>query len=165
MIKSDEGTKRSYGESGFAAHWVQTFEMCLVQQQLACQNLESVADSLPVLLNVDEVLALSLSLVTALKDIHSFEEDDIFPKLISHAARWHAIIETVERLKSEHLEDEDYALNVCTALQEYLTKQDHRSSENLGWMLRGLFETIRRHVAFEREHILPLVNQIARADH
>jgi hypothetical protein len=29
--------------------------------------------------------------------------------------------------------------------------------EALGFMLRAFFETIRRHVAFEREHVIPTI--------
>ena len=31
--------------------------------------------------------------------------------------------------------------------------------EAVGFMLRGLFETLRRHIAFEREHVLPIVGR------
>ena len=64
--------------------------------------------------------------------------------------------ETVLRLKNEHLGDEDFAEDIGAALQNYVMQQNQQQAESLGWMLRGFFENIRRHVAFEREHILPL---------
>lgn len=31
------------------------------------------------------------------------------------------------------------------------------NAEAIGFMLRGFFEGLRRHIAFEREHVLPMI--------
>lgn len=66
--------------------------------------------------------------------------------------------DVLNRLESEHHNDEDYAESVAQAIGCYVLCDDHRKAESLSWMLRGFFESIRRHIAFEREHILPFLD-------
>jgi hemerythrin-like domain-containing protein len=118
-----------------------------------CSVLEEIADSLPD--RVDPLMCLSTAntLLPMLRNIHRYEEDTIFP---AYAA---ATDDTggVERLKAEHLEDECFADELTEALLRAGHCGTAANPEALGFMLRGFFETIRRHVAFEREHILPAI--------
>jgi iron-sulfur cluster repair protein YtfE (RIC family) len=130
---------------------------CLDQQKLICAKLEKIADALPA---IDDAATLEIlnSLPGLLLMVHEFEESHIFPLVLEDGQR--ALTETIDRLKQEHVGDEDYAEDVCSAIQTYLTQKDRAHAESLSWMLRGFFESIRRHIAFEREHILPLASRI-----
>jgi hypothetical protein len=61
----------------------------------------------------------------------------------------------VERLRAEHIEDECFAGELTEALLVLGRDGSVDNPEALGFMLRGFFEAQRRHVAFEREHVLP----------
>ena len=116
-----------------------------------CAALEEIADSLPD--RVDTLMCLSTAntLLPMLRNIHRYEEETIFP---AYAAVTHDT-GCVERLKAEHLEDECFADELTEALLLAGHGGTVANPEALGFMLRGFFETIRRHVAFERELILP----------
>ncbi|CAN7373904.1 hypothetical protein LJR235_002171 [Pararhizobium sp. LjRoot235] len=64
---------------------------------------------------------------------------------------------STQRLRIEHVEDECFA----DELTEILFKIGHEgvvaNAEMFGFMLRGFFEGTRRHIAFESEHIAPIV--------
>ena len=141
------------------ADWVQILEDYMNLQLVLCSKLESIADSLPVLSETNSAYEASQSLVTLLRTVHKFEEGTVFPQLQKHVAARKDLDVTINRLKNEHVGDEDFAEDVSAALTKYLYKQDHQQAESLGWMLRGLFENLRRHIAFEREHILPLAQE------
>jgi hemerythrin-like domain-containing protein len=64
---------------------------------------------------------------------------------------------TVERLRYEHWEDESFADEVADALIRFVTDRASSNAETLAYMLRGFFEGLRRHIAFEREHIVPIL--------
>ena len=66
---------------------------------------------------------------------------------------------SIERLRFEHLGDEEFASDLCSSLRQFVTDRATSNVESLAWMLRGFFEGVRRHIAFEREHILPLVQR------
>ena len=41
--------------------------------------------------------------------------------------------------------------------------ENSRNPETIGYMLRGFFEGIRRHIAFVGEHSIPKIRQLAEA--
>ncbi|MEO9168132.1 MAG: hemerythrin domain-containing protein [Aestuariivirga sp.] len=130
----------------------------LDRQQAICDELEAIADSLPSRINDQVCLQISQTLPALLKQIHDFEETQLFPQLLKRYFANAELKQTTERLCSEHLSDEDFADDLCTALLTNITNVNHIVAESQGWMLRGLFENLRRHIAFEREHILPLID-------
>jgi hypothetical protein len=134
----------------------------LDQQQLICVELEAIADSLPVSINNQASLKTADSLLPLMKQAHQFEETELFPELLKDRKTGQQLRETVERLQHEHLGDEDFAEEVYNAIKTYVSEMDRSKAESLGWMLRGFFQSIRRHIAFEREHILPLAKRIGR---
>ncbi len=137
-----------------------TFSDYLDRQRAICDDLESIADSLPNNLNNQICLQASKTLLPLIKQAHQFEEAQLFPVLRGAGYSHLGLDQTIKRLNSEHLCDEDYAEDLCKAIQNYLVTADHSRAECLGWMLRGFFENIRRHVACEREQILPLINKL-----
>lgn len=162
MRISDKKAKQFSTLDYLGSNLVKTLVGHFDQQQMLCAKLESIADSLPTLLDPASALETSQKMVSLLKHIHNFEEKNLFPLLLKHATSFEFIEETIQRLKNEHLGDEDFSEDVSAALLTYITQRNRPQAESLSWMLRGVFENIRRHVAFEREHILPLAILIER---
>lgn len=119
-----------------------------------CDRLEAIADSLPWQIDRLECLKVAGELSPSLRKDHAFEESHVFPAF-EITGRKAESARSVARLKEEHIADE------CAAaeLSEVLLRIGHGGGidnpEALGFMLRALFQALRRHVAFEREHVLP----------
>ena len=129
------------------------FDACLDRQLELCLALEALADSLPSQLDTHAAMMLVNRLPSTLARCHRLEERMVFPVLrISNRD----LSPILERLRTEHLEDEDQAEDVCEAVKTFVTHRSKAGAEEIGYMLRGLFTQMRRHVAFDREHVLPL---------
>jgi hypothetical protein len=63
---------------------------------------------------------------------------------------------TLNRLRFEHCEDECFAEELTEALNALGTGNPDVNIEAIGYMLRGFFEAMRRHIAFESEMLLPI---------
>lgn len=123
-------------------------------EQLAlCRELEEIADSLPASINRQKCIYAAKALGPLIKGIHHYEETVLFPQLEASPDATDALGPTLERLKFEHCEDECFAEELTDALLK-LGSGDRVNMEAVGYMLRGFFEGIRRHIAFEREHLL-----------
>ena len=123
-----------------------------------CAAMEAIADALPSAVDRMECLRIASELVPLLRESHRYEEETIFPVFekvqgASHPAR----AASVRRLQAEHVEDECAAQDLTEVLLEIGHGAAVDNPEALGFMLRAFFETLRRHIAFEREHILPIV--------
>lgn len=125
-----------------------------LQYDLSCR-LENLADNLPRSVDVQECLLLARHVPIIVQSAHSFEEEMVFPVLAVGSGG--ALAKSLERLRFEHWEDEDFGFEVSEALHQFATKADSVNADALAYMLRGFFEGLRRHVAFEREHIMPLL--------
>ena len=126
-----------------------------------CTMLEEVADSLPGRIDRLKCLHLASELVPLLRSIHDFEETAVFP-LFRCAARCDLASGcSIRRLKSEHIEDEAYADELSEVLMHAGHGQAICNPDAFGFMLRGFFTTLRRHVAFEQSFFLP---SLARCD-
>ncbi|TCT40310.1 hemerythrin domain-containing protein [Martelella mediterranea] len=117
-----------------------------------CDSLESIADSLPA--NVDRRICHSLSqeLVPAIKAAQEFEEMKIFPAVRKAAGGRESVLETVSRLEYEHFEDLCFAEEVADVLRR-LSNGAAVNIEAVGYMLRGLFGALRRHIVFEEGYL------------
>jgi len=121
-------------------------------EQLAlCNELEAIADSLPSSVDRQKCLYAAKMLGPLVHDIHEYEEAVLFPWIESE--RGPQLRETIERLKFEHCEDECFAEELTDALLK-LGMGDVVNMEAVGYMLRGFFEGMRRHIAFERDCLL-----------
>lgn len=134
-----------------------SFVRHLTLQLDLCNRLEELADALPANIVAQECLLLARSIVPVLRRAHQFEENLLFPA-ISHAFATDASIAgTLARLRCEHWEDESFAGELRDGLIGFLKDPGRCNIDALAYMLRGFFEGLRRHVAFDREHILPLL--------
>ncbi|MCX7304898.1 MAG: hemerythrin domain-containing protein [Hyphomicrobiales bacterium] len=121
-----------------------------------CDVLESVADMLPA---VDRGVCLRAAahLLPVVREAHAFEERSLFPAFEQSRSSG----KSLRRLRGEHVEDEALAEELTETLLRIGHGGNVDNPEALGFMLRTFFETMRRHVAFEREHVVPLVRSSA----
>ena len=123
-----------------------------------CEALEEIADSLPGQVDRLKCIGIASALVPLLRSIHQYEEEIVYPAY--EAAVGAGAGQTSSRLRAEHLEDECFADEVTEVLMAIGHGEAIENAEAVGFMLRGLFETMRRHIAFESEHILPLLGLV-----
>ncbi|MER9722669.1 MULTISPECIES: hemerythrin domain-containing protein [unclassified Mesorhizobium] len=124
-----------------------------------CDALERIADTLP---RVDSLacLAAANAIVPLLRNIHQYEETVIFPAYEAALTGSDANLVSTRRLRAEHVEDECFAGEVTEILLAIGHGETVENAEAVGFMLRGFFESLRRHIAFEREHVLPMIGAV-----
>lgn len=120
-----------------------------------CDCLERVADDLPELSSRQECLVLCRDIFPRIKSAHEFEEKALFPLLHEQEQGNESLDKNLERLRYEHWEDESFAEEISDVFRTYIENPEQKEAEKLAYMLRGFFEGIRRHIAFEQEYILP----------
>jgi len=134
-----------------------TLQANLNAQFELCQNLEELADKLPYNVDLQKCLSLARVISPVLKQAHDYEEHMLFPKLRDWFSDNDQLMATLERLRFEHWEDESFADELREGLISLARGHDSEMTTSLPYMLRGFFEGVRRHAAFEREHILPIL--------
>lgn len=123
---------------------VQTFE----RQMKLCDDLEAVADSLPRATDRQFCLHLARQIGPLLRDAHALEERVLFPAILT---RGDSGADVVERLRLEHIEDECFGEEIQHELMQLGRGQPVLAPEATGYMLRGFFEGLRRHMRHEYE--------------
>lgn len=125
-----------------------------------CDVLEQIADRLPN--HVSRKLAglaasqLAFDLQTHIR----FEEDDLFPLLRERAFLDYPIRSILKQLEREHEADETYAQEIAEELRIIADNGDPRNAEMLGYMLRGFFDSQRRHIQWENALLLPIAREV-----
>ncbi|WP_325463097.1 hemerythrin domain-containing protein [Pararhizobium sp.] len=121
-----------------------------------CAELETIADCLPA--NIDHLTCLQVAatLLPTLRLAHDYEETVVFPAYEKAVADSGRALST-DRLRGEHISDACFAADLTGILLDIGHGGAVQQPETLGFMLRGFFDSLRRHVAFEREHVAPLV--------
>ncbi len=118
-----------------------------------CDQLEAIADSLPYRVEPQACLKVAGRLVPLLRQAHRYEEELLFP--LFEASRPADIPhKTILRLENEHRHDECLAEEITDELLRIGHGGSVKNPEAFGFMLRAFFDTVRRHLAFEREHML-----------
>ncbi|MFD2647041.1 hemerythrin domain-containing protein [Devosia albogilva] len=122
-----------------------------------CDALEAVADSLPHNVDRQQCLWLSRALGPMLFRAQELEEKQVFPMLLGLDQPRPELSGTLERLRLEHQVDLCYAEEVQEMLKAYGEGRQSIAPDTAGFMLRGFFESLRRHIAFEQELLAPLL--------
>lgn len=114
-----------------------------------CDRLEEIADTLP---RPDRQLCLhaARAIQPLIARAHQVEEAVLFPALESEAVPMADMRITLERLRLEHCEDSCFAEEVHDELMALGRGDDRLLLEATGYMLRGFFEGLRRHIGQER---------------
>lgn len=144
-------------QDGAARDAVEVMRCAHLAELALCDRLEEIADSLPNGLDRRKCILAARALGPTMAKIHRFEEQRIFPDFIRRMAHSADSGKTIQRLTNEHLEDEGYAAELRDALRFAARHGAADSPETLGFMLRGYFGAVRRHVAFERDHVIALL--------
>lgn len=126
-------------------------------KQRLCDDLEAIADGLPDRIDRRKCLIIAASLPAQLEQSHAYEEKHVFPAFQRNGQNRLTRAMTVRRLKVEHMEDQASAHDLADVLGEIGSGGPVKNPEALGFMLRAFFEAMRRHIAFEREHIFPVM--------
>ena len=137
-------------------------EACLAEQDSICRSLEELADSLPERLDTLGAVLLVGRLRALLRRAHQLEESRVFPILASAPVTLRGDLRPIlNRLRAEHTENEDYVADLEDTLAGYWTRPVARTdAERLGYLLRGLFISLRRHVAQDRDWVRPLLREL-----
>ena len=122
-----------------------------------CDDLERIADGLPHKVERALCLAIAGRIVPMLKESHAYEEAFVFPAFAAAAAPPSVGDVSIRRLKAEHVADECAAQDLADIFFAVGHGAPVDNPEALGFMLRAFFEAMRRHIAFEREHVVPVL--------
>ncbi len=127
-----------------------------VRQEWLCDVLETIADGLPGKLEC----ALAATVAKVLRiDVplhHEDEEEGLFPLLCQRAAPEDNIDAVIRQLCREHLADDTYCDDLIDLLEALADGRPPQNPEMAGYMIRGFFESYRRHIAFENVVVIPL---------
>ncbi len=121
------------------------------KDQLAlCDSLETIADYLP---DVDrEICSYAARMLgPLLRELHGGEEGLVFAWIERRHGDDPALTAMLEQLKYEHCEDECFAEELSEMLARLGAADTSVNAETAGYMLRGFFTNVRRHITFEQE--------------
>ncbi len=133
-------------------------------QLLLCDALEKIADSLPN--NIDKrLIATTGEALRKVVPLHNrMEEKALFPILAKRAGQTKEISDTFLLLCREHETDEAFACEIADELDQFICRGAQKNPEMMGYMLRGLFVSLRRHINWENQTVLPLARNILKLD-
>lgn len=136
-----------------------------VLQLELCNLLEALADGLPH--EFDRRLAeLVISNLQSITPAHTrLEEEGLFPLLRVRAKDVPALMSALDRLEDEHDRDADLLEELVSVLGSVLENGRPENPNMLGYLLRGYFESQRRHIAWEESVVLPVAREmLSKAD-
>ncbi|MEO0496004.1 MAG: hemerythrin domain-containing protein [Pseudomonadota bacterium] len=135
---------------------VERLQAHLTSQLDLCAALETIADGLPDNVCRQTCLHAARSIYPIVKSAHEFEEDELFPAIKEVFLAQDTRPESpFERLMEEHWEDESFGQELAEVIREFVAGRD-TNTDKLSYMLRGFFEGLRRHIAFEKEVFTPI---------
>lgn len=133
---------------------------CHDMQLLLCDELEALADSLASDDSRQRSLHLARAICPLVASTHQIEEALLFDPLGCFAGHLPDMPTTLQRLRFEHHSDLCFAEELQDALLAFGRRNDPITADAMGYMLRAFFECVRRHVAFEREIMVPLLRLV-----
>ena len=129
------------------------------EQEQMCTDLEKVADSLPD--NADRLLCAHIARMMQ-EDMplhHLDEEIGLFPLLEKRAQRQDNVAAHLAQLKLEHETDEGFADELIECLLQLAEGGKLDNPDMCGYMMRGFFESYRRHIHWEQTVLIPLARK------
>jgi len=124
-----------------------------------CDSIEVIADSLPGKVDKAKALKAARVLKHELPMHHRLEETVLFPVLLKYAADEDNMVEIVDRLKEEHAIDEGFSEELVEVLEILGAGKAVENANMVGYMLRGFFESYRRHLVWENNVVLSLARR------
>ncbi len=124
-------------------------------QNELCDILECIADGLPHQFD-PELAKVSISMLeTGLPNHMRLEEEALFPLLRQRLPSDHSLLSALSCLSQEHNRDGAMMHEITEGLREAVERGKPPNPEVFGYMLRGFFESQRRHIAWEDTIVLP----------
>ena len=130
------------------------------EQLELCDKLEEIADSLPNSIDRNACTCAALALRYRVGVHHAVEEEALFPLLRARIGNDIVFSRILLRLQDEHRMDEGHCDEVLELLTSLSTGNPPENAEAAGYLLRGLFESMRRHIAFEEDYLLPKAREV-----
>ena len=129
------------------------------QDELAlCDELEAIADSLPHAVNKLDCLD-AVNRIRTCGRVHSeYDTKCLFPLLRKRAGVSAGLFSKLDRLEHQHMDDEDWASEIADTLESLVAGSHRLEPETIAYMLRGYFQGLRRHIAFEQDIVLPIAS-------
>ncbi|MCP5082051.1 MAG: hemerythrin domain-containing protein [Alphaproteobacteria bacterium] len=160
MAKSDSGSDRQSGPTNLRTLLTRLAKDHQDHLKL-CNLLEEIADSLPHEVDKSKCQTAINALIQRGQVHHALEETVLFPQMLALAGNDQDLRSTLSRLIDEHRTDEGHSDEVIELLGTLFANKRLENAEAAGYLLRGLFEGLRRHIAFENEHVLPKARELA----
>jgi hemerythrin-like domain-containing protein len=133
-------------------------------QNELCDLLEAIADGLPHQFNRALALVSVSILETGMPSHIRLEEEALFPLLRRRLAKSHPLHSALSCLEGEHDRDGAALVEITEALRAAIETGTISNPEMLGYMLRGFFESQRRHIAWEQAVVLPTAADVLTAE-
>jgi len=116
-----------------------------------CESIEAFADTLGGTPDWRVGALLAEQMQHLVQQSRLFDDTQLFPFLIRVAETNSALLRSVGHLKVEYIEDYDVAHEVTEMLNEFSGGTPRLSQDAIGYLLRGYFVSMRRHLAFKTD--------------
>ena len=134
--------------------------VCAIQLKL-CKELENIADGLGAQVDRHQCSLMASELERVMNDAHNFEKVTLFPA-IKHAMGVNNAQQSqraekfgfLTQLENTHEDDVCLAGEVVEALNQLAEDPAKISPDAMGYLLRGFFVGLRRHLALEEQVLL-----------
>lgn len=136
-----------------------TYTRLLHEQIELASELEHIADALPDRFDQHRCRELAERIPSVFNVTLSVAQDFLHPVLLRRGEGHHFSETTAERLRSERLMDQGYAMEINGLLLILAGPRNGADMNAAGYMLRGFFENWRRACAFELEFVVPLATK------
>ena len=128
-------------------------------QLLLCDTLEKIADGLPLCVDGNLCRQAIETLRVDFPLHHLDEEKGLFPLIERRAAPADHLDRILDRLAQEHKKDEGYSAELIESLELLSQGKRPANPDMVGYMLRGFFESYRRHIQWEDAVVMPLARE------
>ncbi|MEZ5776158.1 MAG: hemerythrin domain-containing protein [Hyphomicrobiaceae bacterium] len=151
---------------GVQGHWtdgtdpLEALERDHILQLEVLDLIERIADTLPEVVDLRTIERAVPLLRRAWEHHMSFEDEALFPLLRERGRHLAHVSPLLDQLEHEHDADAPHCHEIADVFEEILAAGRQTSPEVLGYMLRGFFDSQRRHIAWENAMVLPLAREI-----
>lgn len=129
------------------------------RQDRLCRLLEEIADALPGPVNQQLASSTVPALRTLVTRHIAIQKHILFPMLRRRVRDGGMLDPLIDRIALDNASDELLAHDVADLLEAAISEGQPEKPGMLAYMLRGLFEGRRRHIAWERISLLPLARE------
>lgn len=133
-------------------------------QQELCEVLEEIADALPGPVEPARVEFATTVLRTSVRRHIAIQTHLLFPVLRQRALESDEIKTLIGQITADNAADEVLAYDTADQLEAAVEKRQAGKPDMLAYMLRGMFEGRRRHIAWEMSVLIPLARERLRPE-